>query len=198
MFFRQKSLLIGPRAAGVRCSALPSKLTILGRGALKRNIFALPSSWQPNFSKVHHEIRILPFSPEQVFDVVADVKNYRNFLPFCVGSRITRARSKNSFEAELAVGFKLFTERYTSLVELNRPYSIVSRALNSPTFKKINGKWEFSHGPDEFSTKVSFQVEFEVESQIAAAAVNTFFTEITNQQVWAFDKRCHQVYGRPK
>mmetsp|Transcript_14441 Transcript_14441/g.18932 ORF Transcript_14441/g.18932 Transcript_14441/m.18932 type:complete len:460 (-) Transcript_14441:227-1606(-) len=163
----------------------------------ERLIFALPSFPTPQFGKAHNEERVIPFPKGQLFDVVADVDRYKEFLPFCVDSRVFPNKTTRTFEAELAVGFRAFTERYISRVTLDPPHSITTRAVNSPTFKRINSKWEFFPGPSPGQTLVKFRVEFEVESLVAAAAVNAFFIEVTNQQVQAFEKRCFQLYGRP-
>ena len=58
--------------------------------------------------RAHRERRVVPYSPEQFFAVVADVKNYRKFVPFCVDSRVVRVIDENTMEADMSVGFKVW------------------------------------------------------------------------------------------
>ena len=68
----------------------------------------------------HAEQRVLPYTAEQLFDLVADVGRYPEFLPWCVGARI-RERSDTLIVADLLIGFRMFRERFTSRVTLDRP-----------------------------------------------------------------------------
>ena len=70
--------------------------------------------------KSHTETRVVPFSCAEMFDVVADVERYSDFLPFCVESRVLRRPNENVMEAALRVGFNIFTESYTSRVLMIR------------------------------------------------------------------------------
>jgi coenzyme Q-binding protein COQ10 len=70
--------------------------------------------------KSHKETKVVPFSPEEMYDVVADVDKYHEFLPFCVESRVLRQPNENVMEAALKIGFKVFTESYTSRVIMKR------------------------------------------------------------------------------
>ncbi|KAL0591975.1 hypothetical protein ABG067_000628 [Albugo candida] len=85
----------------------------------KRRLFTFPSYSQP-LIKSHSETKVVPFSADEMFDVVADVNSYKEFLPFCVESRILRKPNENVMEAMLRIGFKIFTEAYTSRVIMNR------------------------------------------------------------------------------
>ncbi len=71
----------------------------------------------------HAEMRRLPYSREQMFDLVADVERYPEFLPWCAACRIKRRESPSAFTADLIIGFKMFRERFTSRVGLDRPQS---------------------------------------------------------------------------
>ncbi|CAM9293443.1 unnamed protein product [Phaeothamnion confervicola] len=145
--------------------------------------------------KAHHEQKVLPYTREQLFAVVSDVSRYHEFVPFCVDSRVLRRLSPHCMEAELAVGFKVFTERYTSRVTFHEPTEVVAQALDSSLFSKLRSSWRFSEGPFPRSSRVDFDVEFEVHNPVAAAAVGSFFRDVTLQQVKAFERRCRQLYG---
>lgn len=84
-----------------------------------RSFFSFASPAQA-LVKSHSETKVVPFSPEEMFDVVADVNKYHEFLPFCVESRVLRRPNENVMEAALRIGFKVFTESYTSRVIMNR------------------------------------------------------------------------------
>ena len=79
----------------------------------------------------HAERKLLPYRPEQLFDLVADVGEYPKFLPWCVGSRIL-SRSEGELTADLTIGFKMFRESFRSHVLLERPNHIHVRYLNGP------------------------------------------------------------------
>lgn len=93
--------------------------------------FVAPSK---SLVKSHRESKVVPFSCEQMFDVVADVDRYHEFLPFCVDSRVLRRPNDNVMEAALRIGFRVFTESYTSRVLMvrcvhTRPLSLRSLAF---------------------------------------------------------------------
>lgn len=85
----------------------------------RRGFFSFASPAQA-LVKSHSETKIVPFSREEMFDVVADVNKYHEFLPFCVDSRVLRRPNDNVMEAALRIGFKVFTESYTSRVIMKR------------------------------------------------------------------------------
>src|ERR1700684_3520382 len=68
----------------------------------------------------HAERQVVPYTPEQLFDLVADVEKYPRFLPWCVASRI-RSKTENQLVADLTIGFGPFPESFTSRVTLDRP-----------------------------------------------------------------------------
>ena len=139
----------------LRCSGL-SRMDLLHRPVSRKEtrlLFTFPSYSQP-LIKSHSETKVVPFSANEMFDVVADVNSYNEFLPFCVESRVLRKPNENVMEAMLRIGFKIFTEAYTSRVIMNRfecsiaiqaavlilsyrPHKINIKSLESPTFKRI-------------------------------------------------------------
>ena len=93
----------------------------------------------PNFSQQ----RLMPYSRNQVFDMVADVKSYPEFLPWCFAARV-KHHHKELFEANLVVGFQLLRENFTSFVVLNRSeYSICVEHTKGP-FKHLINRWNFN------------------------------------------------------
>src|SRR5690606_39121956 len=107
----------------------------------------------------HIEQKHLPYTPEQLFDLVADVARYHEFAPWCIASRINRRESDQVFYADLVVGYKMFRERFTSKVVLDRPSRIHIEYLKGP-LKNLTNNWDFIRQPDD-SCVIDFSVEFE-------------------------------------
>lgn len=141
----------------------------------------------------HAESRTVAYRPEQLFDLVADVARYPEFLPWCVGARI-RSSSETELVADLTIGFGPFRESFTSRVALERPGSIKVRYENGP-FRYLNNTWTFS--PDARGCKVDFFVDFEFRSRILRAAIGVVFHEAVRRMVNAFLARARVVYGPP-
>lgn len=142
----------------------------------------------------HAEQRILPHSPEQLFDLVADVERYPEFLPWCVGARI-RERSENLIVADLLIGYKVVRERFTSRVRLSRPNRIDVAYAEGP-FKYLNNHWIFEPQPDG-GTRIDFYVDFEFHSRMLQKIIATLFNEAVRRMVHAFETRAVDLYGPP-
>jgi coenzyme Q-binding protein COQ10 len=141
----------------------------------------------------HAERQIVPHTPEQLFDLVADVGKYPQFLPWCVAARVRR-RTETELLADLTIGFGPFRETFTSRVTLDRPKRVVVKYENGP-FRYLNNQWNFAPHPG--GTEVSFFVDFEFRSKILQAAIGVVFNEAVRRMVNAFRKRAHDVYGAP-
>jgi coenzyme Q-binding protein COQ10 len=141
----------------------------------------------------HAEKRVLRYAPEQLFDMVADVRRYPEFLPWCVAARIV-SHSEKELVADLTIGFKLFRESFRSHVTLERPDHIHVRYLNGP-FRYLNNHWRFNPHPQ--GTEVDFFVDFEFRSRLLQAVIGTVFNEAVRLMVRAFERRAMHLYGRP-
>ncbi|MCP1241317.1 type II toxin-antitoxin system RatA family toxin [Acetobacter lambici] len=141
----------------------------------------------------HAETRVLPYRPDQIFDLVADVAHYPAFLPWCVAARL-RTRTETELVADLTIGFGPFRESFTSRVTLDRPSTITVRYERGP-FRYLRNVWKFT--PHASGCQVDFFVDFEFNSRILQAAIGVVFTEATRLMVSAFIKRAKEVYGPP-
>ncbi|MBL6454456.1 type II toxin-antitoxin system RatA family toxin [Belnapia sp. T6] len=141
----------------------------------------------------HAEKRILRYTPEQLFALVADVRRYPEFLPWCVGARIV-SQNDDKLIADLTIGFKLFRESFRSEVVLERPHDIHVQYMNGP-FRYLNNHWRFVPHPQ--GTQVEFFVDFEFRSRLLQAVIGTVFNEAVRLMVRAFERRAMQLYGRP-
>eukprot|EP00644_Phytophthora_capsici_P005233 jgi/Phyca11/96859/e_gw1.1.209.1 len=160
----------------------------------RASFFSFPSPSR-SLVKSHTETRVVPFSCSEMFDVVADVAHYSEFLPFCVESRVLRRPNDNVMEAVLRVGFNIFTESYTSRVLMIRPNKVATKAIDSPTFKRIESEWVFKPCSTPGSCEVNFKVTFEVSSFLHANAIQLFFDDVALTQLNAFIGRARKVYG---
>ena len=141
----------------------------------------------------HAERKVVPYSPEQLFDIVADVGKYPRFLPWCVASRV-RNQTEHGLVGDLTIGFGPFRESFTSRVELERPKRVTVSYENGP-FRYLNNQWGFT--PHGTGTEVNFFVDFEFRSRILQAAIGVVFNEAVRRMVNAFLKRARDVYGPP-
>ena len=140
----------------------------------------------------HAEKRTLRYTPEQLFDMVADVRRYPEFLPWCVGARVVSHTDKEVV-ADLTIGFKMFRETFRSHVSLERPSHVHVRYLTGP-FRYLNNHWRFN--PVNGGTEVDFFVDFEFRSRLLQAVIGTVFNEAVRLMVRSFERRAMQLYGR--
>ncbi|HKR19117.1 MAG TPA: type II toxin-antitoxin system RatA family toxin [Stellaceae bacterium] len=139
----------------------------------------------------HAEERLLPYKAECLFDLVADIERYPEFLPWCVGARI-RERRDDYILGDLLIGWRMVRERFTSRVHLYRPDRIDVEYAEGP-FKYLENHWKFI--PQNGGTLIDFHVDFEFRSRILTGVVETVFTEAVKRMVGAFEKRARQLYG---
>ena len=140
----------------------------------------------------HAEVRVLHHPPEQLFDLVADVEKYPEFLPWCVDARIRR-REGDLIVADLVIGYRVFRERFTSTVALDRPRRIDVTYSDGP-FRYLNNHWIFApEGPD--SCVIDFFVDFEFRSRVLQAVVGRVFGEAVKVMVHAFERRADELFG---
>ncbi len=148
----------------------------------------------------HAEKRLVPWTPEQMFDLVAAVEHYPEFLPWCTAARI-RSRTPTLLVADLAIGFKMFRERFTSRVTLERPHRLHVAYVNGP-FKHLNNHWVFASAPPSTrlpggGTEIDFYVDFEFNSKLLQSLIGVLFNEAVRRMVAAFEGRARAQYGVP-
>lgn len=141
----------------------------------------------------HIEQKHLPYTPEQMFDLVADVARYQEFAPWCIGSRINKRESDTVFYADLIVGYKMFRERFSSKVILDKPDEISIEYLKGP-LKNLKNHWKFIRQPDN-TCVIDFVVEFEFGNFALQTLANMFFNEVVKRMVGAFEERAKKLYG---
>ncbi|HWE73120.1 MAG TPA: type II toxin-antitoxin system RatA family toxin [Stellaceae bacterium] len=141
----------------------------------------------------HAEKKLLPYTRQQLFDLVADIERYPEFLPWCVGARI-RERNDNEILGDLLIGYKMVRERFTSRVVLSEPDRIDVSYSEGP-FKYLNNHWLFLPQSDG-KCLIDFYVDFEFRSKVLQKIMEMFFNEAVKRMVGAFEARAHQLYGK--
>lgn len=140
----------------------------------------------------HSETRHLPYTPEQMFDLVADVKRYQEFLPWVAATRV-RSDSDTAMVADLVVGFRSLKETFTSRVIKHRPHDITIDYIEGP-LKHLHNTWQFK--PDgKGGTEIDFCVDFAFRSRIFEALAGQMFDRALRKMIGAFEERAHELYG---
>ena len=145
----------------------------------------------------HAEKRVLPYAPDKLFDLVADVEKYPEFLPWCLGARI-RKREPELLIADLIIGFKMVRERFTSRVALDREKTRIDVTYTDGPFKYLNNHWIFLPEtlPDGGEgCLIDFYVDFEFRSALLQKLISVLFNEAVRRMVGAFETRAHALYG---
>lgn len=144
----------------------------------------------------HAERKIVPFAPRQIFDLVADVPRYPEFLPWCTAARIRRREAPNVEVDEIAIGFGPFHEKFVSRVVLftDDPdrLRIETIGIEGP-FRTLASRWTFQ--PHAGGTLIEFSLEFEFRSRLLQHTVRVLFGEAVKRMVSAFEARARRLYG---
>ena len=139
----------------------------------------------------HSEKRVLAQKPEQLFDLVADVQRYPEFLPWCVAARI-RSKTPDMLVADLIIGFQMFRESFTSYVKMDREALLIEVEYAEGPFKYLTNKWQFIE--HEEGCVIDFYVDFEFKSRLLQTVIENLFTEAVRRMVRAFELRADSLY----
>jgi coenzyme Q-binding protein COQ10 len=141
----------------------------------------------------HAEKRVVPYSPGQMYALIADVDRYPEFLPWCVGARIKK-REGTVFWADLMIGYKMIRERFTSRVELHHDQQRIDVAYSDGPFRYLNNHWVFIE-QDDGGCLIDFYVDFEFKNLVLQRVMGLFFNEAVRRMVQAFEDRADALYG---
>jgi coenzyme Q-binding protein COQ10 len=146
----------------------------------------------------HAERKVVPFAPQQLFDLVADVPRYPEFLPWCTAARVRQRESPTVEIDELAIGFGPIHEKFVSRVVLtpDDPAGprIETTGVEGP-FRTLVSRWIFQPHPQ--GTLIDFSLEFEFRSLLLQHTVRVLFAEAVRRMVAAFEARARKLYGAP-
>ena len=142
----------------------------------------------------HEDRRVLPYTPEFIFDIVADVGAYPEFLPWCTGARIYR-KKENEFYSDVGIGYKMFRESWTSRVILDRPHKIVSQYIRGP-MSHLQNEWTFTTHRE--GVLLDFILDFEFSNPILGKIAGGLFEQSAHEMVKAFDDRAKELSRRSR
>ncbi len=146
----------------------------------------------------HSLTRILPYTPDQLFELVGDVERYPQFVPW-----VTRLRSWNrretgdgviTLDAEADVGFAIVHERFATRVKLDANVRRIDVELLSGPFKRLTNRWTFR--PHERGCELTFEIDFEFKSRLLAGLLAANFNRAVARLVSCFEDRARALYGK--
>ncbi|TDK44971.1 type II toxin-antitoxin system RatA family toxin [Antarcticimicrobium luteum] len=145
----------------------------------------------------HSETRHLPYSAREMYDLVADVARYPEFLPWTAAARI-RSRTPIAdggevMEADLVISFKVFRERFGSRVTLWPDEGRIDTEYLDGPFRYMRSQWRFADNGE--GCEISFFVDFEFKSAVLQKLIGVVFNEAMQRIVRAFEMRAKALYG---
>jgi len=149
----------------------------------------------------HHERKIVPYTPDQMFDLVMDVERYPEFLPWIeeltVFSRREAGDGQEVMDAEMRVRFKMIRERIKTRVYSDPAKRRVQIDYQDGPFKKLDNIWHFHPArtrDGRQGCEIDFWIDFEIRSRALQMIISTVFGEAVRRMVGAFESRAHTLY----
>ena len=139
----------------------------------------------------YNELKALPFTQKQLFNIVGDVEKYPSFVPWCK-EVIIKDKKNNHIMADLTAGNHFLSETYTSDIYLT-PYSKIEVTQNKGPFKYLFNTWTFDSIPG--GTEIAFKIDFEFSSFIFEKTLESVFMEASTQMIQAFEAQAHLLYA---
>tara|TARA_B100001113_G_scaffold172261_1_gene140999 strand:+ start:2665 stop:3123 length:459 start_codon:yes stop_codon:yes gene_type:complete len=144
----------------------------------------------------HAETKYLPYTAKEMFDLVADISSYPEFLPWCAAARVRKEIQKGvikQIEADLVISFKVFREKFGSRVLLDASkFTIETEYLDGP-FRHMQSVWSFNNS--EQGCEVNFNVDFEFKNAMLQSIIGLVFNDAMQRIVRAFERRAADLYS---
>lgn len=144
----------------------------------------------------HVVTRVLPYSPQQLFELVGDVEAYPNFVPWITAMRTWNARQDgavSTVDAEAQVGFSFLKEKFATRVRRDAEYLTVDVSLLYGPFKRLSNQWRFT--PDAAGTSVEFVIDFAFKSRMLDALLAANLDRAADKLIACFEARARQMHG---
>ena len=145
----------------------------------------------------HAETKYLPYTAKEMFDLVADISSYPEFLPWCAAARVRKEVQKGEvkqIEADLVIRFKVFREKFGSRVLLNASNYIIETDYIDGPFRYMHSVWSFKNC--EEGCEVKFDVNFEFKNAVLQSIIGLVFNDAMQRIVRAFERRASDLYTR--
>ena len=147
---------------------------------------------------VHRVTRILPYQPDQLADLVADVRAYPDFVPWVTSMRTWNRREERPGvcveDAEAGGGFSFLTERFSTWVRHDRNRPLVEVGLLRGPFHHLKNRWEFFPHPE--GTRVEFFIDFAFRSRLLDMMLQANFDRAVGKLMHCFEARADALYGK--
>ena len=143
----------------------------------------------------HAEIKYLPYTAKEMFDLVADISSYPEFLPWCAAARIREEVQKGQvqqIEADLVISFKVFREKFGSRVLLDTLNYVIETDYIDGPFRYLHSVWSFENC--EEGCEVKFNVDFEFKNAMLQSIIGLVFNDAMQRIVRAFERRASDLY----
>jgi coenzyme Q-binding protein COQ10 len=145
----------------------------------------------------HSVVRVLPYSPEQLFALVGDVDAYPQFVPWILTMRTWNRRESEPgvtlLDAEVAVGFSFLKERFSTRVRRDANARTITVSLLHGPFKRLRNHWSFE--PHSTGAQVKFEIDFEFKSKLLDTLLKANFHHAVDRLIGCFDDRAEALYG---
>ncbi len=146
----------------------------------------------------HFEKKIVNFTAEQMYKLVADIDNYHEFLPWCNNSKIIEVtdidNEKKTLLADLEIGYKELVYTYRSNVLLNDQELTIKVDFVHGPFKNLDNSWIFKRIDDQ-SCEIEFFIDFELNISVFNLLISKFFDKAFKKMVNSFENRASEIYG---
>ena len=140
-----------------------------------------------------HRSAIVPYSARQMFELVADIPSYPQFLPWCGGARVVAAKDDEVIAA-IDIAYGGVNKTFSTRNLLQRDKIMEMRLIEGP-FSFLQGCWQFAPLGEDAS-KISLDLEFRVANRLMSLALTPVFSNIANQMVDRFHQRAAELYGK--
>jgi coenzyme Q-binding protein COQ10 len=148
----------------------------------------------------HHVSKLLPYTPDQLFEMVGGVERYAEFVPWVTGMRTWNARTLSegvtSLDAEATVGFSFLKERFATRVRRDAINKQIDASLLSGPFKRLLNRWRFIDA-GKGCTRVEFDIDFEFKSRLLSGLLTANFGHAVDRLMGCFEARAEKLYGKP-